>query len=309
MRFTIDPWDISYGASADTETLEPTDAEVALDLELAVDAWVAIEPEPETRPEAIAFVDGVRRVDARVWIDHGTVVDAGICATYAAGAVCCDGRARLVGATVERGMFSASAEASDVATRLGDYPARMASSGAPEALTLALQERMLALELAVAEHARAEANVDLLVVDGPLRGRQHLPDAIGFVKTHQVAYLPAELNATIAALDDGQRTPVFMIGTSWSRHSWYLKLPGPGGSPWAGIVRCECSADLSPAAAIALANSASAVLPRFASHPHKDPRAPQNLYPIGGLERELRRRLGDEQLMYRALREAAFKDS
>ena len=42
-------------------------------------------------------------------------------------------------------------------------------------------------------------------------------------------------------------------------------------------------------------------MPRYASEPHKDPRAPQNLYPIGGLERELRRRLGDPDLLYRAL--------
>ena len=47
------------------------------------------------------------------------------------------------------------------------------------------------------------------------------------------------------------------------------------------------------------------LLPAFASEAHKDARAPQNLYPIGGLERELRHRLGDAELLYRALRAAA----
>jgi hypothetical protein len=47
------------------------------------------------------------------------------------------------------------------------------------------------------------------------------------------------------------------------------------------------------------------VLPRYASERYKEPRAPQNLYPIAGLERELRRRLGDQRLLYRALRVAA----
>jgi len=47
------------------------------------------------------------------------------------------------------------------------------------------------------------------------------------------------------------------------------------------------------------------VLPPLASVPHKDPRAPQNLVPIGGLERELRHRLGDQHVLYRALRAAA----
>ena len=51
---------------------------------------------------------------------------------------------------------------------------------------------------------------------------------------------------------------------------------------------------------------AAGLLTPLASSPHKDPRAPQNLVPIGGLERELRRRLGDQQLLYRGLRAAAL---
>jgi hypothetical protein len=41
---------------------------------------------------------------------------------------------------------------------------------------------------------------------------------------------------------------------------------------------------------------------------YKDPRAPQNLVPIGGLEKLLRHRLGDTRLLYRALRAAATRD-
>jgi hypothetical protein len=57
--------------------------------------------------------------------------------------------------------------------------------------------------------------------------------------------------------------------------------------------------------AITLADRVTATLPRYASESHKDPRAPQNLYPVGGLERELRRRLGDPDVLYRALLIAA----
>ncbi|MCO6502790.1 MAG: hypothetical protein J5I28_06890, partial [Acidimicrobiales bacterium] len=57
--------------------------------------------------------------------------------------------------------------------------------------------------------------------------------------------------------------------------------------------------------AVRAAGRITATLPRFASALHKDPRAPQNLYPIGGLERELRHRLGDRDLAVRALRRAA----
>jgi hypothetical protein len=58
---------------------------------------------------------------------------------------------------------------------------------------------------------------------------------------------------------------------------------------------------------VGLADLTATVLPRFASKPHKDPRAPQNLVPIGGLERQLRRRLGDARLIQRALVEAASR--
>ena len=96
------------------------------------------------------------------------------------------------------------------------------------------------------------------------------------------------------------------MGTSWRRNSWYLQLPGTQGVPWSGIVRLECSADLPRNQVVELANQTVRLLPPLASTPHKDPRAPQNLVPIGGLERELRHRLGDQQLLYRSLRAAAF---
>jgi hypothetical protein len=95
------------------------------------------------------------------------------------------------------------------------------------------------------------------------------------------------------------------MGTSWERLSWYLKLPsGESRAPWSATVRLECSADLPAEDAIALADVTARVLPRLASTPHKDPRAPQNLVPIGGLERQLRHRLGDAALLYRSLRGA-----
>jgi uncharacterized protein len=54
---------------------------------------------------------------------------------------------------------------------------------------------------------------------------------------------------------------------------------------------------------IRLINYATYELPRFASSPIRDPRAPQNLVPIGALEDELRRRLGDPVLVRRAIEE------
>jgi hypothetical protein len=182
-------------------------------------------------------------------------------------------------------------------------------------LSQALQRRLGEVEVTTAVAARSSLHEhgvppegDLLVVDGPLRGRQHLPRTLGYIKSHRTTYLPPELNALVSALSAGQRTPVFLMGTSWDRHSWYLRLPGAAGAPWAGVVRIECSADLPILEVIRLAGLSQLCLGRFASAAYKDARAPQNLYPIAGLERELRRRLGDPRLLYRALRRAAHTE-
>jgi hypothetical protein len=133
-----------------------------------------------------------------------------------------------------------------------------------------------------------------------------LDRTIGYIKTHHKAYLPGEQAAVVGALKPGQRTPAFGMGTSWQRTSWYLQLPGTDGVPWSGVVRLECSPDLEPKDVTRLADLTARVLPPFASVAHKDPRAPQNLVPIGGLERQLKHRLGDERLLYRALKVASL---
>ncbi|TWF75594.1 hypothetical protein FHX44_111478 [Pseudonocardia hierapolitana] len=314
MKFAVDPWDPSYGTSLDTELGESA-AQVALDVELPAAEWRPIDPDPAVLPpDAVLFVDGVRRVDAQLWVEDGSPeASPALCASYAAGVVCCcrEGGAHLLTADVRRGLFTTAESADDVRTTAGTYRATRTAAHpdvAPaQLLSLAVQRELADTELAAAAAARSGHGVadDLLVVDGPLRGRQHLPRVIGFVKTHRSDYLPPQLGGVVASLRTGQRTPVFRLGSSWERHTWYLRLPCRPGAPWAGIVRVECSSDLPAAEAVAHAARSQATLPRFASTEYKDSRAPQNLYPIAGLERELRRRLGEPNLLYRALRKAA----
>jgi hypothetical protein len=332
MRFSVDGWDPTYGMSLELEEqLGESTARVEPDVELPADQWRAVDPDPGlVLPPALLFVDGVRRVEARVWIDEAlpgrggpdgggpaTDASAALCASYAAGVVCCCGRqAHVILVEARRGLFTVAPHASDIVTWAGEYTASRTTPdpATPMSVTLsqALQRRLGEVEVTTAVAARAALSghgvppdSDLLIVDGPLRGRQHLPRALGYIKSHRATYLPPDLNALVGALRPGQRTPVFLMGTSWDRHTWYLRLPGGTGAPWAGVVRIECSADLKPGAAIELAALSQRCLGRFASAAYKDSRAPQNLYPIAGLERELRRRLGDPRVLYRALRQSA----
>ncbi len=301
MRYSIEPWAPEYGVASGPD-MEETSSAPVLDVEVRATDWRPIDPTDEAA-RSVLFVDGVRRVDANVWItgsDGSSIL--GICSSYAAGAVHADGTADIVEAVVERGLFTSAAEAESISTRQTTYEVRAAAGESPEDLWLAMQQRMGELEAAIV--ARREG-ADLIVADGPLRAGQHAPSTVGYVKTHHVHYLPPAVRPVLGALDAGQRTPVFLTTTSWSRYMWYLRLPGPHDHPLASVVRLEASADQSPSSAAALADLVSGSLPRFASHGHKDPRAPQNLYPIAGLERELRRRLGDARLLYRDLRAAS----
>ncbi|MGH3657852.1 MAG: hypothetical protein ACRDUA_14445 [Micromonosporaceae bacterium] len=314
MRLHVDAWDPSYGASYENASGDSprsaTTAPVDPNVERPENAWQPLLPGPEVRPPGtVLLVDGVRRIDARVWVtDDDGDSHQGICASYAAGVVRCDlerGAAELADALVAHGVFAPGPALSPIAAhpRAVYRPHRVtgAELAEPE-----LQRQLHQLEVEVSGAARDTAD-DLLVVDGPLRGRTSLPGTLGYAKTHHKQYLEPALARVVAALRPGQRTPLFLLGAPWNRYSWYLRLPGPDAAPWAGVVRLECTADQPLPAAVRHADVAAVTLPRFASTPYKDPRAPQNLVPIAGLERRLRTLLGDVRLLQRGLRTAAAR--
>lgn len=300
MRFTIAQWAPDYGMPSEPE-LEDAADRVDPEVEASLGAWGAVVPDAEAYTDTL-FVDGVRRVDANVWIDQPDGRPGlGLAASYAAGAVRSNGSASLVAAEVGRGLFTSASAATDVETRAGIYGVRATSGQSPEELWLGIQQRMGQLEESV---AASQPPADLVVLDGPLTYRHQIARAVGYVKREHVEYLPAAVWDVKYGLTVGRRTPLFLVTSASSRYSWYLRLArGVGAAE--GLVRCEIAADVPAAEAVAIADRISATLPRYASAAHKDPRAPENLYPIAGLERELRRRLGDQRLLYRSLRAAA----
>lgn len=306
MRFSVEAWATEYGTPMEVDEREAAEAKVDPNVERPTSRWKPLSPRsPPDRPETILFVDGVRRIDARVWVETDTGrARPGVCASYAAGVMRCDGKAELAGYKVERGLFSAAVEAAPIDCRHASYAVRRSDGDAPEDLWLAIQKRMGELESSLSSAETA----DLVIVDGPLRGELQAERRVGYVKTHHVSYLPPEVEGIVGVLEAGQRTPLFLTVGRWGRFCWYVCLPGGAGHAWAGVVRCESTADMDVGEAAELADRVTRALPRYASVSHKDPRAPQNLFPIAGLERELRRRLGDPALLYRDLRVAAASD-
>ena len=156
VTFSVDPWDPGYGMAFGEEMTGDTGpestAELHLDLEVPADQWRALAPDPALAvPDTVLFLDGVRRIDARVWL-HGADPQpaAGIAASYAAGLVCCDGSARITDVAVERGLFTAAADAADLESRHGTYPARRAAGPGIDQLSLALQRHLSDAEVQLA---------------------------------------------------------------------------------------------------------------------------------------------------------------
>lgn len=296
-------WPADYGTPVVDDALSDPTVVVDAEVEVPSVAWSPRQPETASA-SCVWFVDGVRRMEARAWLTAGDgTTTPGLVGSWAAGAVRCNASAVIERSEVGRGLFSAGTERvglSDAARGLV-FSACQAHSDSDAGLSNALQAAMRATEFDIARDVGAPG--DLVFLDGPVRGRT-TARTVGYIKTQQVAYLPRALQPTVERLDVGQRTPLFLTRSrNWEHWSWYLRLSRDGAHPWEAVVRCETPKEgVTLPAAARLADEATATLPRFASAPHRDVRAPQNLYPIGALERHLRHRLGDAAVIGRRLR-------
>ena len=302
----VEDWAASYGSPYLVQPDEPLRADVELVED--GDRLVAHPGVPPTREAEIAFVDGVRRGEASLY-QHCSATGAvahGVAGGHACGAVIGDGRALCFGETrVRRLVIWGSGLTGALPSIHGGWSWVSASiaGSAPDAPLKELQTRMREDEGRLAEDLCERGY--LVVIDGPLnfvRSRE-LP-VVGYVKTHYRALLPEEHHSLIPELRAGERTSLFRLGAD--RYSCYLRLTvrSATSSPWYGIVRLEVPQSSGLSAAVEVTNYVAGAIPRFAGVAHRDPRAPQNLQPIGALETHLRHLLGHAGLAARAVREA-----
>jgi hypothetical protein len=298
----VEAWSPEYGASYELAAPVPSSAEeVAPYVETAT--WAPLRP-PDLPLPPVAFVDGVSRVDARAFLDAGDSTVPGLCGSVGIGSVTTNGRSAFGPCAVRRAVVFGGGNTASLPPMPGalHYESRSVPGTRPEEVRHGLESCRAEVE---AELARDLARAGWLVVaDGALGVLEPLP-VIGFIKSHQRAYLAPDLEPVVRALGAGERTPVFAFGVVRPRYSWYIRLAvGAGQHPWAGIARCEVTAAVSLERAVELAGLTALHLPRFASKPFWDPRAPQNLVPVAGLERRLWHLLGDRALVYRRIRSA-----
>jgi uncharacterized protein len=328
VRIAVEAWSPEYGGEVDLGSPEEFTVE-QVDVTCETNDWGPIDPAP---PESmsrmpVAFIDGTRRNEARVFVSQdGEMPAPGIAASVGVGATVCDpappgvdgrrnGRwwtsrsARLASERVDR--FLAVGGSVDVQLSAGaglEYKSLPVPGYDIEKIDKAIHNAMRSREAHMAQELATEEM--LVFVDGPLAllSPDPLP-MVGYIKSHHRRYLDDDEQPVVAGLTCGQRSPLFCFGEERRRLSWYLRLCDPnddlGG--WHGVVRCETPAEIPLGRAVALADASASILPAFASAPHWDPRAPQNLVPIAGLEKRLRHLLGERDLVYRMVRSAAHR--
>ena len=307
--FTLraDPWMPEYGMGFDVRFDEPP---AVVEPFIETKDWSTPRSVPAYALEPVHFVDGVRRIDLRVLADIDGRRVPGLFGTYAAGSALCDARAKFEDGLIGRALVVGGGEdVGAVEIRIGKDGFRfdcVSTPGTePDDPLLRLQDLMRAAESNTAARL-AGGDGRLILVDGPLAFYHETKGPIvGVIKRFGRVYLEPEQGQLIPKLAPAQRTPLFAIGGGSDRrrrYAWYSRLTHVH-APWhdhAGVVRCEVRGSMPLDEVVTLADRVTGLLPRFTGRA-QDPRTPQNLVPIAGLESWLRHRAGDTRLIRRAL--------
>jgi hypothetical protein len=302
-----DPWQPDHGMGFEAALEEPP---ARAEPFVETTDWARPVRPPDGPDGPVWFVDGVRRVELRVLASEDGRRAYGLFGSFAVGAVRSDGRAAFGPHLVDRavvlggGLAPGPVEVTVGVARLAYRPVSEPRPE-PDRPLHRLQAEMQAAEVELAVSVAA-AGGELVLADG--RWESQRPTAspvVGVVKRWSRAYLLPEQEALVGALAPGERTPLFGLAEPdepLGRYAWYARV-APLRPEWhdhAGVVRCEVGAGLGLAAAVAVADRVAGLLPRFAGR-RGDPRAPQNLAPVGALEAWLQHRLGHRGLIRRAL--------
>jgi hypothetical protein len=299
-------WSASYG----NPYLEPPGAAPDVDLAPIVEDGGVLRARdvPPAPGVTMAFVDGVRRMEAHLTLEQAGTVTRAVAGAHGVGAVVCtpdevprwDSCRATRYVVWEGGEAMPLTEGSGFSWQLDSLP-----PGAAATAEVRLQSLMRDAERDLAEDLAQEGRV--VVLDGPLtRVRTQGKRVVGYVKTHWRIPLDDAGRAVVAGLQTGQRTS--LLAPRDDVYTTYLRLPSAAtAGTWGATVRLEIPTHVGVTQAAAWADQACALLPRYAGVAHIDPRAPQNLQPVAALERHLRHLLGDPGLATRAVRAAVAR--
>ncbi len=177
--------------------------------------WGPIGPADPARwaHQPVVFVDGTRRIDARLYISNGEPqAIPGLAASIGVGAVVCDRRARIAETRIDRFLTVGSGTRAGLAVDPSlNYKSLPSPAKNLDGLVDEVHNRMRTGEAALAQDL-AKSH-PLVFLDGPLAVMRADPQPIvGFIKSHHRHYLEPEEEEILPRLGCGQRTPLFAFG-------------------------------------------------------------------------------------------------
>ena len=303
----LDPWPPEYDSAVQFGDIE-SEASGTVNADIETHDWQPIVPQSAGEYQEICFVDGVRRIEARVIADLQDKMIHGLFGSIGVGAVRVRGTsATFTGIAVDRFLILGEGLLQGEQIEVGEhtlvFDGIASAQNSPIELLGELQNLMRTRE---AQLGKGLSSRNACVfADGPLTYFASTRDeVVGIIKTIHKPYLTSKHFSVVGRLLPGQRTPLFAIEDGkYDRYSWFLRVADGRklDHVLAGVIRLEVRAALGLENASRIANFSAHELPRFVSSPARDPRAPQNLAPVGNLETELRHRLGDPLLLRRGI--------
>ena len=306
-QLRLDPWAAEYEGSVQVlDGGEPA----AVDTSVEQAAWAAIRPAPAPPPSRMAFVDGVRRIEHRLVVDAGERTAFGLLGSFGIGAVVVERQARVVGERIGRvAVAGGGLRLERLLVPIGrNEPLLFEPESEPENTPAApvdgLQKAMRRERGGASPSACPPRSTSCSRTGrspSSPRARPAVSSASSSACSATTSSPPQ--HALLPRLGVGERTPLFLIEGREPRYSWYQRIAfgRPIESALTGVVRLETAAGRGKDAARRLADLSAREIPRFASDATRDPRAPQNLLPIGGLEARLKHLLGDPAVVRRAV--------
>jgi hypothetical protein len=210
----LDPWSPDYEAPIQTDGPDIATAG-QIDPSVETADWKAVRPAATVPPKRICFVDGVRRVEARVLAQDDGKLIHGLFSSAGAGCVVSEGgKAAYDRIKISRylilGAGRQKTESIAAGTQIIEFKGVASPGDTPDDLMNCLQNLMRTDEVALAEGFLGAGTY--VFADGPLNFFSAATDPlVGVIKRIYLPYLDAPHFALVSQLQRGERTPLFSI--------------------------------------------------------------------------------------------------
>ena len=191
MRLKVDTWDPEYGSSF--EAIDPDLDDATLTArQVEGETWAPIAPDAPPARLRIGFIDGVRRIDSRLFAEDTSGIAPALAGSWAVGVAWADrpptiGPVRIGRELVIGGKLNHAGLQIRIGAAVLDYRSSSVPGNTPIDPIQGLQNAMRLAESGLAGDLFATVGFDLFVLDGPLTYFAVAGPVVGMIKRQNSA--------------------------------------------------------------------------------------------------------------------------